>query len=64
MTVQSDCDDDLPLDALVQKRKNENNNGNHNNTDEQQNDKTIIPLTGILIIMTHLYYSDSMTHKL
>ena len=53
MTVQSDCDDDLPLDALVQKRKNENNNGNHNNTDEQQNDKTIIPLTGILI-MTHL----------
>ena len=37
MTIQSDVDDDLPLDALVQKRKNENNNGN--NIDDK-----IIPL--------------------
>jgi len=60
MTVQSDCsDDDVPLDALVQKRKNENNNGN--NETEQENDK-IIPLTGtLIIIMTHRY-NTCMTH--
>lgn len=29
MTVLSDLDDDIPLDALIQKKNNENNNGNN-----------------------------------
>lgn len=39
MTVLSDLDDDIPLDALIQKKKNENNNGN-------KEPEKIIPLSG------------------
>ena len=39
MTVLSDLDDDIPLDALIQKKKNENNNGN-------KEPEKLIPLSG------------------